>query len=640
MRRILAVVGTSALLVVTGVMTTGVQAGAAPHPVAPTERQARLHAPAAGSAEAALSAGEAGLTAARVGTTPGRLAVVTMSDEVRAGDRPLVVGMTWSGPQDDLVVEYRTRTSTTGAWSAWAPTTEDDDHGPDGGTVESTHSRPGSDPVAVGSGTSVQLRAVGPRDHRATKISMPVIDPGHSAADDTVGTAVPGAAGAAVSKPAIYTRAQWGADESMRNGPVLYAGVQAAIVHHTVNSNTYSAADVPALIRGIYAFHVNGRGWSDIGYNFLIDRFGRIWEGRYGGMDRAVVGAQAKGVNSWSTGIATIGDFTNVAAPSAVISAYSRLVAWKAQVHQFDPAKPANLAGALYRGVSGHRDVFQTSCPGDGLYRYVPTIAAAASPPVRGLPSLTVDHDIDNNGDNDVLVTNAAKDLMLLHTQDGQLQAPRTLSSGHWSGVDLTITPGDWNGDRVADILARVTATGALRMYPGNGVGGLQSGRDIGHGWQSMSRLTGANDLDGDGRSDMIAVDGAQQLRIYPGNGAGGFSTSRVIGTGWRNIVKIVGVGDWDGDGRRDVLGITGDGTAIVYRWNGSRLTSLVVLGGGWDKYVSVTALGDATGDTRVDVLGVEADGRATVISSTPTVGVTATVPQSTVLTGMQVYTG
>ena len=155
-----------------------------------------------------------------------------------------------------------------------------------------------------------------------------------------------------------------------------------------------------------------------------------------------------------------------------------------------------------------------------------------------------------------------------------------------------------------------------------------------------MSRLTGVNDLDRDGRSDLIAVDGAQQLRIYPGDGRGGFGSSRVIGTGWGDIAKIVGLGDWNGDGRMDVLGVTTGGTAIVYRWNGARLTSLVVLGAGWDRYETLTALGDATSDTRVDVLGVEKGGRASIIASTADPAVTRVVPQSLDMSSLQVYSG
>ena len=114
----------------------------------------------------------------------------------------------------------------------------------------------------------------------------------------------------------IYSRAQWGADESMRDGSPSYFEVHGGFVHHTVNANDYKRKDVPAIIRSIYAYHTQSRGWSDIGYNFLVDRFGRIWEGRYGGVDRPVVGAHTLNYNSYSFAMSAIGNFELVQ-PSA-----------------------------------------------------------------------------------------------------------------------------------------------------------------------------------------------------------------------------------------------------------------------------------------------------------------------------------
>ena len=80
---------------------------------------------------------------------------------------------------------------------------------------------------------------------------------------------------------------------------------------------------MPALLRGIYAYHVEGRGWRDIGYNFLVDRFGRIWEGRYGGVDKAVVGAHTLGYNEVAFAMSAIGNFDIAQPPQAVINAYA-----------------------------------------------------------------------------------------------------------------------------------------------------------------------------------------------------------------------------------------------------------------------------------------------------------------------------
>ena len=94
-----------------------------------------------------------------------------------------------------------------------------------------------------------------------------------------------------------------------RAGRPDYGTVKAGFIHHTVNSNSYSPSQVPSLLRGIYAYHTQSRGWRDIGYNFLVDRFGRIWEGRYGGVTRAVVGAHTLGYNEYSFALSAIGNF-------------------------------------------------------------------------------------------------------------------------------------------------------------------------------------------------------------------------------------------------------------------------------------------------------------------------------------------
>ena len=126
----------------------------------------------------------------------------------------------------------------------------------------------------------------------------------------------------AVAQPTIYSRAQWGADESIRDKSSLrYGTISAGFVHHTVNANDYTEDQVPAIIRSIYAYHVKSRGWSDIGYNFLVDRFGQIFEGRAGGVAEPIVGAQAVGWNSVSTGIAIIGTFEQTAPPEAALNA-------------------------------------------------------------------------------------------------------------------------------------------------------------------------------------------------------------------------------------------------------------------------------------------------------------------------------
>ncbi len=156
-----------------------------------------------------------------------------------------------------------------------------------------------------------------------------------------------------------------------------------AFVHHTENPNGYAPAEVPAMLRAIYAYHRYVHGWNDIGYNFVVDLYGRIFEARAGGIDEPVVGAQAGGYNLASTGVAVLGSFSSVPISPAARSALQRLLAWKLALHgvpaegrvtvRVNPAGasyarfPANARVSLAR-IAGHRDGDSTDCPGNALY--------------------------------------------------------------------------------------------------------------------------------------------------------------------------------------------------------------------------------------------------------------------------------
>jgi hypothetical protein len=211
----------------------------------------------------------------------------------------------------------------------------------------------------------------------------------------------PDAAEAAADQPPIITRKQWGAAERIRRCGPDYAedGVKMAYVHHTVSSNGYARSRADDLIRGIYAYHVKGRGFCDIAYNFLIDRFGRIYEGRYGGVDQPVVGAHAMGFNTGSTGVAALGTYTTAKPPRAMIRAYKRLLAWRLDVAHVRPTGKAAMISAggsaqkfdkgqtvMLPAISGHRHTGFTICPGTRLFKRLSPIRGAAE--TIGLPKL------------------------------------------------------------------------------------------------------------------------------------------------------------------------------------------------------------------------------------------------------------
>ncbi|WP_189312528.1 peptidoglycan recognition protein family protein [Streptomyces brasiliensis] len=181
-------------------------------------------------------------------------------------------------------------------------------------------------------------------------------------------------------RPRIVTRRGWGADEKLRERGFVYTKtVKAAFVHHTASGNKYTCSQAPSVIRGIYRYHVKSMGWRDIGYNFVVDKCGNIYEGRAGGVTKAVMGAHTLGFNSDSMGIAVIGTFNSAKPPAASVTAIAKLTAWKLGLFGANPKGKTYLksgGGNLYpKGknvrlnvISGHRDGYATDCPGKKLY--------------------------------------------------------------------------------------------------------------------------------------------------------------------------------------------------------------------------------------------------------------------------------
>ncbi|MEU6768688.1 peptidoglycan recognition protein [Streptomyces sp. NPDC046853] len=194
------------------------------------------------------------------------------------------------------------------------------------------------------------------------------------------------------AKPRIVPRSEW-MDGAERGPPARYAKrVKAVFVHHTDTPNDYDCADAPRTIRYLYTGQTESRQWDDIGYNFLVDRCGTIYEGRAGGVGRAVVGAHTQGFNRGSVGIAAIGTFTKgVPVPEAMTDAMAALVAWKLGLTDVDPRSEVRLVSsnslsrypkgksAKFRAVSGHKDGFYTQCPGAALMAALPGIRKEAA---------------------------------------------------------------------------------------------------------------------------------------------------------------------------------------------------------------------------------------------------------------------
>ncbi|WP_433801547.1 N-acetylmuramoyl-L-alanine amidase [Actinomycetospora sp. CA-084318] len=288
-----------------------------------------------------------------------------------------LVAVSWTGPTPD-VIELRSRLAngTFGAWTRVDPVDAERD-----GRRAAVAA---SEPVWVADSREVQVRAVDDGAPATARMALTSIDPattGNDARAVAAATSSPGL-------PKVVTRAQWGADEKLMTWPPEYTPtVRAVTIHHTAGTNAYTAADSAAIVRGIYAYHAKTLGWGDIGYNVLVDRFGTVFEGRKGGLERPVIAAHAGGFNRETFGIGMMGDFTSVAPPAAQIEATARLAAYKLGGLYRDPRATVTLTSAgggtskypkgravTLPTVFAHRDVGATECPGNTGIRSMPTI--------------------------------------------------------------------------------------------------------------------------------------------------------------------------------------------------------------------------------------------------------------------------
>jgi uncharacterized protein with LGFP repeats len=210
-------------------------------------------------------------------------------------------------------------------------------------------------------------------------VQLDLVDPGASDADADLGIPeITDTANAATTMPAVFSRGQWGADEGIRTWAPQYAAtVKAATLHHTADSNNYTADQVPGIMRSIYRYHTVSLGWGDIGYNVIVDKFGRLFEGRAGGLSSTVMGAHAGGFNTSTFGVSMLGNYDLVEVPRATIDGVAAIIAWKFSLFGINPKGTTVLTssgGGTSKYASGtkvtlptifaHREVGSTACPG------------------------------------------------------------------------------------------------------------------------------------------------------------------------------------------------------------------------------------------------------------------------------------
>ncbi len=264
-----------------------------------------------------------------------------------------------------------------GAWGTWTEVGSEDLGQDAGQAQDAADRRSGTSPLWTGTSTGVEVEVVTRSGAAPTDVQLDLVDPGESAADGSLGSPdIQDTADAALAMPDVYSREQWGADPGIRSWAPEYAStIKAATLHHTADTNNYTADQVPGMLRSIYRYHAVSLGWGDIGYNVLVDKYGRLWEGRDGGLQSTVIGAHAGGFNTSTFGVSMIGNYDVVDTPQPMVDAVAAIIAWKFSLYNVSPNGTATLtsggtdkwpkgAAVTLPTIFGHRDTKSTACPG------------------------------------------------------------------------------------------------------------------------------------------------------------------------------------------------------------------------------------------------------------------------------------
>lgn len=323
------------------------------------------------------------------------LSEVGPSQQSQIIEAPLAFSMIgFSAPPE--VESIAVRTSVDGeSWESWdvAEFIEEVD-GPDDDSADGRRAdlEQNTDPLWVGEATYLQVEVEGgsPED-----LDVTVIDSMHLN-DGPVERHTGSAVGSSADADGIdmVTRSEWGANESLGSSTRSVDDVSMGVVHHTAHAsgskaNSYSRSEAPGLVRAMHQYHTKTLGWSDIGYNVLVDRFGTVYEGRKGGFGNGVVGAHARGYNTGSFGVSVIGNFVDVQASPEAIESLTEVIAAKSAIHGIDPTSTTTRMGDGTRRptIIGHRDVGNTSCPGR-IQQLLPQIRSEAEQEAELFPDV------------------------------------------------------------------------------------------------------------------------------------------------------------------------------------------------------------------------------------------------------------
>jgi len=335
-------------------------------------------------------------------------------------------------------IAFEVRTSPDGSsWTSWRALTQDVEPDAGAGVYSS---------LLFGAGLRLQYRVT---LHASASGERPVLEnltlvcidsrPGPTASAlraEAIRTAAEG-------MPPVISRAAWGANEALMTAPPEYQPVEAVIVHHTVTDQ--GGVDPAVVVRAVYYYHAVTRQWGDIGYNYLVDVYGNVYEGRYGGS--GVVGFHAAQYNWGSLGVSLIGDFSATDVPAAMRNSLTSLLAAKCAEWRIDPLGQHYFINVTVPNIMGHRDVGSTACPGARAYALLPQIRSETSQKLAVItpPEVRIISPADGAHLRGVVAVTAqanfpARDMVLY--VDGQPIDPRTGNASTWQMNTLTLPEG------------------------------------------------------------------------------------------------------------------------------------------------------------------------------------------------------
>lgn len=302
------------------------------------------------------------------------------------------LGVTWTQHAGDPI-ELQVATSDDGR-SFGRSHALDAESGPDPGSSEFARGGSASTLLWTGGARCARIAFAFPGPTSLSDLEVHFVNASGSAAGkgtapETVepagGFLSPAPAAAAARQPNFITRKQWGANPRLMNcTPDVASAVKMGFVHHTAGTNHYPRGKADDIVRSIYAYHTRGRGWCDIAYNFLVDRYGRAYEGRSGGITTPVVGAAQQGFNVGAFSVSLMGSFSRARPRKPMIKELKRVLAWRLDVAHVKPTGRAEMVSTggpntKYRkgrrvnlpAISLHRTTGYTDCPGQKVARRI-----------------------------------------------------------------------------------------------------------------------------------------------------------------------------------------------------------------------------------------------------------------------------